>query len=843
MKSRETLGKNILPKEYKITIEPDFKLFSFKGEEEISMSIGAPTSAIKMNVNGIRISKATVIDSKGSAQSAGILYNSKRQTVSLSLKNKIVGSARVLLSFSGKINDSLAGMYKSSYTYSGKQQYVLTTQFEAPDARRAFPCFDEPELKAVFKISLLIDNDKDAISNMPIKKTQQKGSKKLVIFEPTPRMSTYLVYIGVGKFEYVNGRLGKLRIRAVTTLGKRSMAKLPVAYAKKFIRFYENYFNVKYPLPKLDLIAVPDFAMGAMENWGAITFRELDMLCDENSSVAAKQKVAITVAHELAHQWFGDLVTMQWWNDLWLNESFATFMSYKAVNAAFPEWEMNKRYVLDTIATALSADSLKNTHPISVTVNTPGEISSIFDRISYEKGGSVLNMLEDYVGKESFRKGLNYYLKKHAYANATAHDLWNAISVVSKNKEFTSVAKAWITKKGYPVLNLRRSKGMRGDVLEITQKRFLISGESSGTWPVPVHYLTSEGKDYRVLLNSSASTLSARSGLWTKLNYGQNGLYRSRYYGDLYSSVLSAAREHMLSDLDVWGLEDDMFALTRSSVISAKEYLDNVMEYFLDAGYPANINTIGHLNWIYMMLYGAEGDLPIRATHALEDYCLHVIRKLGFRPKEGEKTTDKNTRSAAILGLGIAGNKKAISFVSKEFSKRKANGTIDSDTRSTVYMLSAWNGNANTFKELRKLYERAVQLDEKYELLAALAGFQNNVLIRKAFSLVFSKSVKLQDSFILPMAAAANPAARQYLLDWTLSNWRKMMNLYPESIGMLSRFVNNLGVLNSEFAEARLVKFFKNRQNMRDDIEKEVRIALERIAANVKFVKKNLGAT
>ncbi|MEM3781807.1 MAG: M1 family aminopeptidase, partial [Candidatus Micrarchaeaceae archaeon] len=779
----------------------------------------------------------------GQRQSARISCDAVKQTVLLGFDKKLVGAAKLSIEFSGSINDSLAGLYRSSYLHEGKREYMLTTQFEAPDARRAFPCFDEPALKAVFKISLLIDKDKDAISNMPVMKTSMFGSKKLVEFMPTPRMSTYLVYIGVGSFDYVADKLGNVKVRAVTTRGKRALARLPVAYAKKFVGFYEKYLGIKYPLPKLDLIAVPDFAMGAMENWGAITFRELDMLCDEESPLATKQKVAITIAHELAHQWFGDLVTMKWWNDLWLNESFATFMSYKAVNAVFPEWEIDKTYVFDTIATALSADSLKSTHPISVTVNTPGEISSIFDRISYEKGGSVLNMLEDYVGKEAFRRGINLYLKKHALSNATASDLWDAISVSANNREFAEVAKAWITKEGYPVLHLSRQGAARAD-MRVSQRRFLISGTSQGVWPVPLHYITSEGKEHRLLLKKQSSILRVGSGCsWVKLNYRQNGLYRSSYSGELLESVFRAAGAGSLDDLDKWGLEEDLFALARSSMIGAEEYFDRVMSYLLRAGYPANISAIEHLNWIYLMLYSTDTLQKQRAKEALRDYCINIIRKLGFKPRAGEKPTDKALRNSAVMGLGNADGEEAASFASEELLRRRSKGSagIDPDTRSVVYMLSAWNGTSETFRALMDMYEHAAQPDEKSELLFALGKFRDIGLIKKSFSLVLSKSVKLQDSFIIPASAASNPAAKQYVLDWTLSNWHRLMKLFPASTGMLGRFVGNFGSLSSESSLEKIKGFFSKKQNMRDDIEKELRMVLERVAANAKFVERNTG--
>ena len=292
-------------------------------------------------------------------------------------------------------------------------------------------CWDEPETKATFNITIIHNKKYSAISNMNIISKKKQGSKIISKFAKTPMMSTYLIYLGVGEFEYLTSKIGKTQIRIVTTKGKKSQGKYSLELGKKLLRSYENYFGIKYPLPKLDLIAVPDFAAGAMENWGAITFRETILLYDsKTSSTKTKQYIAEVISHELAHQWFGNLVTMKWWNDLWLNESFATYMATKFVDKFYPEWEMWDQFIEDAMNIAMGIDSLKFSHPIDVKVNQPSEIREIFDAISYDKGGCILRMLEHYVGEQSFRDGLKHYLIKHKYNNATGQDLWDSIESI-----------------------------------------------------------------------------------------------------------------------------------------------------------------------------------------------------------------------------------------------------------------------------------------------------------------------------------------------------------------------------------------------------------------------------
>ena len=349
------------------------------------------------------------------------------------------------IAYNGSITDSLAGLYRAPYGGT----HIVTTHFEAAQARRMLPCVDRPDIKAVFKLKLTIPKDLNAISNMPVESTAISGSRKTVIFRETPRMSTYLLYLGVGKFEEQRATLPKTDIILATTPGKSKLGTFALDEAKKVLRFYEMYYGIPYPLPKLHLIAVPEFAAGAMENWGAITFREVALLQDANSTTRSRRRVSGIVAHEIAHQWFGDLVTMKWWNDIWLNESFATFMAFKVADSLHPEWRRWDDFLLDETAGAMGRDCLMNTHPIEVPVKLPDEIEQVFDAISYGKGASILRMIEAYVGKEAFEDGIRRYLSQHAYGNATGNDLWTTLDEVS-GRQVQQIMVGWIRQPGFP---------------------------------------------------------------------------------------------------------------------------------------------------------------------------------------------------------------------------------------------------------------------------------------------------------------------------------------------------------------------------------------------------------
>ncbi len=841
---RKTLGKNVIPTRYTLEFRPNLSTFKFNGNEEIEVNVRKKTNSITLNSSELKIKSASV-ESIGTIQIARVEIDAKNECITLRLKKPVSDKAKLRIDFSGINNNKLHGFYKSRYLDGKTKRYLLTTQFEPADARKCFPCFDEPAMKAYFKVAIVAGKDFDCISNTPVESVEAVGkSAKRVNFRETLKMSTYLIYLGVGNFEYLSGRLGKIKITVNATKGKMNLLSLPFDYSKKFVKFFEAYFNIKYPLPKLDLIAIPDFAEAAMENWGAITFRETDLLGTKNSSLRARQRIAEVIAHEIAHQWFGDLVTMEWWDDLWLNESFATFMSYKAIAEKFPHWVIGEQLfpeILDSMTKALNADQLRATHPISTKVNNPKEISAIFDNISYDKGGSLLYMIEDYTGRETFREGLHAYLKKHSYQNATQDDLWRAIdSVAKKHKGKESVghvASYWINTKGYLVVYVEKTK----DGVKLTQRKFLISSDGSlGHWPVPVHYATSRGKEGMVLLSSPSHEIKLKleDGEYIKLNREQKGFYRVWYEKELLSSIGNAIKDKKIGSIDAWGVENDLFIFARSGKIAVKEYLSFVSKYCSHADYPVNENILSHLNWFYLMLYDTK------LAPAIEEMLIHnshvILDKIGMKTKRNEKSTDTLLRGEALANLGFVGDEEIVAQAKQMFGDFLKNKTpIDSDLKSAVLSTVARNGDDKTFEKIKELYLKEHNPEDKIRFLVALGLFPSKKLAGAALRFTLSQDVRYQDAYMIPVTVTSNPVCGRLIWDWTRSNWKLLRQRYPPSTTMLKLFVQNLGLQNGARERRDIASFFSGKEAATKDVDQEVKRTLERIDSNINLMRIN----
>jgi tricorn protease interacting factor F2/3 len=838
----ETIGDNVRPVNYRLTIDTNLRTFKFKGSVAISVSISKSTNEIKLYAKELKI-KSVRVQQKGEMQDATCSAPDKKQVITLKLKKPVSGSAVILMEYEGANNDRLYGFYRSMYDYKGKKVYFLTSQFEAPNARAAFPCFDEPDFKATFDLSLTIDKNLDAISNMPVKSTKSAVAKrKTVTFETTPVMSTYLLYLGVGKFDYLAGKIGSRTLRVVTTPGKKNLGHIALEFAKRLVAHYESYFGIKYPLPKLDLIAVPDFAEGAMENWGAITFREVGLLGDEKrTATSMKQVIATYVAHEIAHQWFGDLVTMKWWDDMWLNESFARYMEFKAPDKLYPEWKKMQDFYNDTITSALGADSLRNTHPISVNVNSVVEIEELFDEIGYDKGASVLFMLENYVGSEIFRKGLHRYLDKHKYSNATKTDLWSAIQQEAKaasGKEFrvVEVMEDWINKAGYPMINVTRNSD---GSFELEQEKFTLAGNIKGeVWKIPINYLTSDGPA-TMLLDTQSTRIKTKSE-WIKLNYKQTGFYRVRYESYNLARLGKMFKKGELGDIDAWGLESDLYVLARTGKIPVDDYLTFITRYCMNVGYPINANIAGHLTSLTSLAYTEAFVSRIKKVSISFDRKL--LEKMNWVPRPDDSTVEKKLRVTAAFALAFAGDKEAQDKLNRmfdDFASKRAD--LDPDFRPAVFQNTAlFNGDAKKFKMLYDLYEKGDLPEIKMRALESLPMFADLKLVKKILDDMFTDKVRLQDTPYLFRYSNSNPYALRFYFAWVRQNWKKIMKLYNDpSSRMLRDPIGSLSGLSDQESRDAFEKFFLAKSNNREYGMIEARKTLERIDANIKFMEAN----
>ncbi len=823
---------DITPINYNLTFEPDLKKFIFTGTELISINCKKPTNTITMNCAEIKITSCQV-KSSGKIIDSTPKTNEKKEKLEIKLQERIKGKTTIYLEFQGILNDRLLGFYRSQYKQAGKIKYLATTQFEAADARRAFPCWDKPEAKATFEISIIADNKFTAISNMPVKSKKKTGNKTLYKFAKTPVVSTYLIYLGVGEFEYLNGKIGKVQIRVVTTKGNKSKGKFSLELGKKLLSSYEKYFGIKYPLPKLDLIAVPDFAAGAMENWGAITFRETILLYDpKTSSTRTKQFIAEVISHEIAHQWFGNLVTMKWWNDLWLNESFATFMATKFVDKFYPEWDLWNQFVEDAMNVAMGLDSLKTTHPIDVTVNSPAEIREIFDAISYDKGGCILRMLEHYVGEPNFQKGLKKYLSDFKYKNAEGNDLWDAIGKASK-MPVTSMVNTWLKQPGFPLVEINQD----GNTLKLKQKRYLLEHDkkfSKGLWSIPISLGLESEISRKLFSKKTMSVKLPKNTLGFVANYGRKGFYRIKYDEGILLDLKMLVDEKRIPAIDRWAIQNDLFSLCVSGDEQVRNYLDFSDAYYDEDSYLASVNVAHNLASLYFRVFDEKFSEEIR-NYAV-NYFRKILFDLGWEPQKSDKHTDALLRAFVISALGKMNDEEVTEEALERYSKfLKSPRSLSPDLIEPICSIAAWNGNAKTHVQLTKLYRNAKTMEEKLRFLGAMCGFKDTKLLRKSLDFSQTSEVRSQNMQLPIMKVAANPYGDKILWSWLKKNWKKLNKKVGHGNPLFNRIVASISSVADDSMEKEIKKFFQ--KNPTPGTERTQTQTLERIRISSRFLR------
>ncbi len=678
-------------------IDLSFKGLKYEGKNKISLSTD---DVVLLDSVGHEIRSVT---------SSGTPINFVREGDKVRIfTGKFSGAIEV--NFSGKVDeDGIVGIYKAPYEGS----YVISTQFEASYARRFIPCVDDPSQKARFLLRVEVDKDQHVISNMPESEVRELGDRKVVTFQETPPMSTYLLYLGIGNFEEMREDDFRFPIILATVPGKLSRGKFALDIAKKSVQFYEEYFSIPYQLPKMHLIAVPEFSAGAMENWGAITFREVALLVDDKSPFSRKRRVAVTIAHEIAHQWFGDLVTMKWWDDLWLNESFATFMSHKAMDEIRKDWDLMGYFVFLETSEAMERDSLF-THPIHVPVKSPEEIEEIFDEISYGKGASILRMIEGYIGEENFRKGVSSYLKKFSFSNAKACDLWSSLSEAS-GKDVNSIMEEWITHEGYPVLKVRKEGGK----IKVTQERFSLVDSQDRVYKVPV---TAEvdGRPMSFLMQDREVTLQGSS---VKVNLSRTGFYRV-FYEDLDSFF-----ETNPNPFERWGLMNDYFAFLLKGMISTEDYL-TLLKRMEDEDHH---------------LPASEVVSQVTLLHSIspEKWGLgkQILSKYAERWKERTSEVDRQTYAGIVDSLSYMDREYA-STIAPMFEKMD---TLIPEMKDAVAVAYSVASGEKGYEKLLQLYRESRFDEEKLRYMRGMLASHQGYLVANTLNMALSGEVKKQD--------------------------------------------------------------------------------------------------
>jgi tricorn protease interacting factor F2/3 len=710
--------------------------------------------------------------------------------------------------YAGRIPDSLAGIYRAPY----ENTHIVTTHFEAAQARRMFPCVDRPDVKAEFKLTVRIDNDLEAISNMPIESQKDDGDKKIVIFGKTPRMSTYLLYLGVGKFQTHTTKVGDTDIILATTPGKAKLGAFAENEARKAIEFFNSYYQIPYALPKVHLIAVPEFAMGAMENWGAITFREILLLIDANMSARGKMRSAMAIAHELAHQWFGDLVTMKWWDDIWLNESFATFMAYKAIDSAHPEWRIwtnffNGKPTAESLAGAMGQDSTVSTHPIQVQVNSPDEIEQIFDAISYGKGAHVLQMIEAYVGEEAFREGVRRYLSAHAYANATGNDLWSAIEDAS-GKPVKAIMSTWIRQAGFPVVTASRFNG----TLTLKQERFLISRYPEKVrWPIPLIFEVN-GERRSILMEGAEQEIEVGDLKSLRINPDRLGFYAVHYKG--LDDIIWRSK---LSSYDRWGVLFDTFSFLLSGRTNFNQYIETLSNFERETDTLPAQELSDQITLLYSLVPPKILDISKRVHRGLLET---------FKGRTDEKSLILEGMLASRLAVV---DPDYAATLARDFNDY---GKTPPDMRLAV--ATAYARSTNDLDGLTRKYRESSSDEDRIQFLQSMTTFSDGELVKRTLNFAISGEVKRQDVISVVIAATENPQVKDMTWEWLKSNIGKLQELY-QGTGILSTvFMSNIPVLCvGRLSEAE--GFFA--KNAISDADAGIKVGLEKLRVYDRLVK------
>ena len=761
------------PENYKLTFTPDLEKARFEGDETIAIRVLKPTSEITLNAVDIDFHEVT-ITSGGSTQKAKVTPGKEKEMVVVAVEKPLsAGPATVHIAYTGILNDEMRGLYLGKDDQGRK---YAASQFEATDARRAFPSFDEPAYKATFDISAVADKGQVAISNQKVvSDTPGPGDRHTVRFATTARMSPYLAALVVGNFEYIEGEADGIPIRVYSTPGKKEMGKFALESAQHVLSYYDKYFDIKYPYGKLDLIGLPDFSAGAMENTGCITFREVILLIDEKQgSVDLKKTIASVIAHEMAHQWFGDLVTMKWWDDIWLNEGFATWMSSKPIQAWKPEWNFNLDNVSGTGGT-LNTDSLANTRPIHQAADTPGQIMELFDGIAYGKAASVLRMLEAYLGEQTFRAGVNAYLEQHQYANATADDFWDAQAKTSK-KPVDQIMPTFVKQAGVPIINVKSQCSGNSTTVTLDQRRFYNDREkfqaaNDQLWQVPLCMKSSTGSQKCELLTRRQETFTLPGcSTWVLANAGASGYYRDGYQPDAVRALASDA-ESKLSPAERIALQADIWASVRVGREPVGDYLAFAQGLGSDRNRAVLEDVLGRLNFIGQYLVTDRDRASFRAW--LRQYLTPILKDVGWESRPGESDEQRMLRARLFNSLGYDARDPEVLAQARKIADQVLENpaSVDREMAIGAIALAALNGDEAFYARVMTALKNPKSPEEYYMYLFSLPQFSDSKLLQRTLDYAISPDIRSQDALQLVTGVMGNPAGERLAWDFVLAHW------------------------------------------------------------------------
>ncbi|CAM8961662.1 unnamed protein product [Rhodiola kirilowii] len=847
---RARLPKFAVPNRYDLTLKPDLDACTFSGSVHIDLDIVSDTSFIVLNAADLTLVPGSVLFNTVHKilEPENVELVEEDEILVLGFSDNLpLGKGVLTIWFEGVLEDNLKGFYRSEYEIDGDTRNMAVTQFEPADARRCFPCWDEPVFKATFKITLKnVPSDLVALSNMPIVEEKSSGHLKTISYEESPMMSTYLVAVVIGLFDFIEDHtIDGTKVRIYCPVGKTDQGKFALDVAVKSLEIYKEYFGVPYSLPKLDMVAVPDFAAGAMENYGLVTYRDTDLLFDENHSAASnKQNVSISVTHELAHQWFGNLVTMEWWTHLWLNEGFATWVSYLATDVIFPQWNIWTQF-LDESSEALRLDGLAESHPIEVDINKADEIDEIFDAISYSKGASLVRMLQSYLGAEVFQLSLAAYINKHACSNAKTEDLWIALEEESE-QPVNTLMNSWTRQQGYPVISVK----INGGTLEFDQSQFLTSGAyGDGQWIVPLtlcvgsyecrhSYLLEEESGFLDVKGVLDSFVADQNCNWVKLNVDQTGFYRVKYDDELAARLRYAIQRKQLSTADRFGVLDDSFALCMARQLSMTSLLTLMDAYGEELEYIVLSNLLDMCRRIVRIIADAKPEM----LDSIKIFFIKLLQlsadKIGWDPKEGESHSVSMLRGEILAALTVFGHDATCKEGSRRFKAFiEDNNTplLPPDIRRSAYvavMQKTTSSNRQDYESLLKIYRETDLSEERARILSSLPSCPDLDIVLEALNFLLSNEVRNQDAVI---GLAVCKEGREVAWEWLKDNWEYI----SETWGTCCLIPEFISAIVSPFASIDKAKevdaFFATRTT--PSIARTLKQSIERIHINVGLVE------
>ena len=800
----QRLPNTVAPEHYSLTLTPDLKAATFAGVESIDLTVKEPVSSITLNSAEIAF-KSVTVSAAGREQTATVALDKEKQQATFTFPAPVpAGKATLSIAYAGILNNELRGFYLSK---TARRNYAVT-QFEPTDARRAFPSFDEPAFKASYDVSLVVDAGDTAISNGPIvSDTAGTGDGKHTIkFLTTPRMSSYLVAFLVGDFQCTAGEQDGVAIRVCSTPDKVGMTPYGVDVAKYVLHYYNDYFGIPYPLKKLDLIALPDFEAGAMENFGAITYRETDLLIDpKTASDEAKENVVSIIAHEMAHQWFGDLVTMQWWDNIWLNEGFATWMANKPLAALHPEWNVDQSVAADEDST-LDLDAQPTTRAIRAKAETPDEINEMFDGIAYGKAGDVLLMVENYVGPETFRQGVHAYLSAHLYSNATAEDFWGAQTAVS-HKPVDQIMDSLVAQPGVPIVTFGEPAGGK---VSVEQKRFFLSPsikpDPKQKWTLPICFTTGvDGKQDCQLLTPAASTLKVPAAPVFFANASGKGYYRSAYPPSVYAALVKGI-ETSLSPPERIGLIGDEWAQVRSNKAAVGDYLNLAAELRSDPNALVVSSAIGGVGAIVDEVAATPEEKSALAAWIRRTFAPVYARLAPPSPSDTANTRELRSQLFGFLGH-YGKDPGVLAEAARIAEKYVADPTsVEPTLGRTALGIAARNGDASLFDKLQKVYETSNNPELQEGALRLLAEFENPELVKRSLDYDLSGKVRNQDVGIQLSMGLQADASREITWRFIKANWDEVQAQLTTEFG--TYLVNSTASFCSAQARDDVQSFF-----------------------------------